>query len=734
MHNKLLFSIIAIFASIQVFGQNPIPMQEARDLGAGETVTVQGIVTTGTELGTIKYLQDETAGLAAYSSSLSSLQRGDEIKITGTLKDYNNLLEIDPVASFEIISSGNPDPDPAVITPNQMSEDYESELIRVNGVNFTTNPGGTFAGNQSYDFTSNGQSSTIYVRSNHPLIGEVIPIGMVDVIGICSQFYENFQLLLRDKDDIVNTSTINIITPVTVGDIQTNSLSLSWETNVEGSTEAFYGPGYDDLDQHKTGTGGSTGHIVYIDQLSPAQVIYAQVFSVLDGDTAWSPVYAYSSMSNSSGGIKVYFTKNVDHSVSNGVDAIWLDKKAADTLQQYIHRAKLSIDISIYNFNISQVATALNLAYDRGVDIRIIYDGETANSALQLLDPGIPKLASPTFEEYGIMHNKIMVVDAESDNPDEPIVWTGSTNWTVNNMYDDQNNIIIFQDRALARAYTIEFNEMWGSDGMQPNSSLAKFGPYKTDNTPHEFIIGGERVELYFSPSDQTNSKIVKTIESTNYDMEAATMLITRSDIGYSIRDKKDEGKKTEVIVNSEGECSALVASTLAAALGYDFKESGESHTMHNKYLIVDESAINSDPLVLTGCHNWSNSAEVKNDENTVIVHSAVWANVYYQEFKARFDAGVSLDIDEYSLAEKGFAIYPNPAISEVNINYESVDNGQLELGIYDLAGRLVHQERLEIKSGNNTFSITNLNLMPGVYMVRLSNGNVFALHKLIVN
>jgi hypothetical protein len=215
--------------------------------------------------------------------------------------------------------------------------------------------------------------------------------------------------------------------------------------------------------------------------------------------------------------------------------------------------------------------------------------------------------------------------------------------------------------------------------------------------------------------------------------MEAATMLITRSDIGYAIRDIKSEGKKTEVIVNSEGECSALVVSTLAASLGYDFKESGESHTLHNKYLIVDESASGSDPLVLTGCHNWSNSAEVKNDENTVIVHSAVWANVYYQEFKARFDAGVSLDIDEHLLAEKGFAIYPNPAVSEINIVFDAADRGQLEIGIYDLTGRIAYQESVQVGPGRNLFNISNYSLLPGIYMVRLSNGHAFAIRKLII-
>ena len=39
----------------------------------------------------------------------------------------------------------------------------------------------------------------------------------------------------------------------------------------------------------------------------------------------------------------------------------------------------------------------------------------------------------------------------------------GSTNWTnPSNLFNDYNNIIFIQDEAIAKAYTLEFEEMWG--------------------------------------------------------------------------------------------------------------------------------------------------------------------------------------------------------------------------------------------------------------------------------
>ncbi len=58
------------------------------------------------------------------------------------------------------------------------------------------------------------------------------------------------------------------------------------------------------------------------------------------------------------------------------------------------------------------------------------------------------------------------------------------------------------------------------------------------------------------------------------------------------------------------------------------------SPTLHHKYGIIDASYPDSDPVVITGSHNWSSAAENDNDENTLIIHDPYIANQYMQEFK----------------------------------------------------------------------------------------------------
>ena len=53
--------------------------------------------------------------------------------------------------------------------------------------------------------------------------------------------------------------------------------------------------------------------------------------------------------------------------------------------------------------------------------------------------------------------------------------------------------------------------------------------------------------------------------------------------------------------------------------------------------MVLDAGVSFAHPTVITGSHNWTNSAEVSNNENTLIVEDATIAGHYLQEFAARY-------------------------------------------------------------------------------------------------
>ena len=147
------------------------------------------------------------------------------------------------------------------------------------------------------------------------------------------------------------------------------------------------------------------------------------------------------------------------------------------------------------------------------------------------------------------MHNKFIIIDANSTNPNDAIVCTGSEDWGVTQFNYSPNNMVFIQDSALAHAYTDQFNMMWGSTTAVPNSSLAKFGTAKTDLGRHLFNIAGKRVELYFSPADGTDSHIQSAIHSANTDLYFGVYTFTDYVDADSILARHNAGVYTAGIV-----------------------------------------------------------------------------------------------------------------------------------------------------------------------------------------
>ncbi|MGC9354178.1 MAG: phospholipase D-like domain-containing protein [Mariniphaga sp.] len=682
---KYFLPVIAVFIWFNAISQQSIENARSK---VGQEITVSGIITNGGELGLIRYFQDETAGLSAYGNAGTVLQRGDSATITGTLKDYRNLLEIDPITSVTVHTSNNPVPQPQLITVDQIGENYESQLVQVNNVQFK-NPSGTFEGDKNYSLTDGTKSFEIRINRNATsIVGQQIPTGNLNLAGIVSQFSYNqndvstgYQLLPRDLNDLMLTGSVNIISPVTVQNITKSGFTLSWKTDSEAIPEVIYGatPNRKDWRDITTGATSSVNdeylHEVQLRGLEPGAVVYAMPYAHVSTDTAFASIAAYATESNSTGEINVYFNTDVDtgfavHSYAQNIGGA-LD----DTLVAYIDRASESVDFAIYSFsNISSasIPDALNRAAGRGVQVRVIACGTNQNPGLNNLNSEIPVLVAPDDNNRdGIMHNKFAVIDAESADSEKPVVWSGSTNISYNQVVSDANSMIFIQDQALARAYKIEFEEMWGSNGAYPNEGNAKFGAEKSDNTPHEFVIGGNRVESYFSPSDGTNQQIINAINSADNNLNVATMLITRTDVALAIEDAKNRGTAVNVLTEGDANTETVNSILLDALGGESYVFDAEYGILHHKYAVVDNSRAEFDPLVVTGSHNWSNSANEINDENTLIIHNGNIANQYYQNFVARFKAnGGQLKTPAAKIEFSNVKIYPNPVVDRLIIQH----------------------------------------------------------------
>ena len=187
----------------------PVPIGVARAAGPLWIGTIEGNVTLLPGLlGPKSFsIQDSTGGMYVYPSSTATLPPmalGDVVRVKGTIKNYNTLLEIDPVASVTWISSGTV-PDPLPVATNAVGP-TQGKLIVVQGtINFTTTPP---APGTNFTFTINDGSGPVpvYVYKLTGIDMRSYTSGQqLRIIGISSA-YNTPQIQPRVQADIIDLS------------------------------------------------------------------------------------------------------------------------------------------------------------------------------------------------------------------------------------------------------------------------------------------------------------------------------------------------------------------------------------------------------------------------------------------------------------------------------------------------------------------------------------------------
>jgi phosphatidylserine/phosphatidylglycerophosphate/cardiolipin synthase-like enzyme len=718
---------------LTVYGA-PIPIAEAKvnnengvGIYLGDLVTIRGIVTVSNQFGSPSYIQDNSAGISIFGSIFSNaVQPGDEVLVSGSITQFNGLNQLEFPILHSVISSGNL-VEPLLATPTILNgdgiggvENYEGRLVRVNGV-LVTELNGTTVSNwayKNYMLTGSSSSDTVQIRIDNDtqIIGLVAPAGRFDMIGVLSQFKTTlpfiggYQLMPRVPSDIISDGPIIESFPEEV-DLTSTSITLEWSTINPGTSRIRYGITNNyELGVVEPDNDLRNLHNVTISGLNSATIYNLQAFSVANSDTSFSSNIISSTTSTfpTTEEILVYFNKNVNSSVSSGVGANQNADFAAILIQR-INNAKRSIDVALYSLSGTvgaNIATALVNAKNRGVKIRVIgeYDTRTTAPWNTLISNGIPYIndAYGNNDGSGLHHNKFFVIDYRGGAADSVWVIMGSWNPTDPGTNDDRQNLVLIQDVALAGAYTVEFQEEWGSNTDTPKSQNSRFGSRKLNNTPHNFVIGGVKVQSYFSPSDGTTSKIARTLSKAEKSINGSIMTFTRRDLADTVIAVKNRNSKTRLVLSNNTDSGTQYS--YLESNGIDIRLKGfTTGLLHHKYAIVDAEPFGYTPYVITGSHNWSSSAENSNDENTLIIQNDQVANFYLQEFAARYyEAGgtdsiniiTSVDEDD-NLVPTEFSLlqnYPNPFNPVTRIRFTVPVSQKVELNVYDILGRKVRE------------------------------------------
>jgi phosphatidylserine/phosphatidylglycerophosphate/cardiolipin synthase-like enzyme len=770
-------SVYAIAAppSVYVYGI-PLPISTVKvndangvALLTGTLTTVRGVVTVSNQLGVTSFIQDNTGGIGVYGSSSFSngVALGDEVIVSGVIKPYSGLCEIFDPIFYSVANSGNA-VDPVLVTAADIQNDgaagieqFEGRLVRIN--NAIILGAGTWSTGGSYSIVDGTDTTKLYINANSSLVGTPIPVSACDIVGVVSQhvtaspFIGGYEILPRGSYDIISAGPVFATAPIEK-EITPQGLHLSWTTVKPGTSRVRYGTtGTFELGIAGTDTTQSTSHDVALTGLTPATIYHVQAFSVAGADTstAGEMVVSTASPASATGAINVYFNKSVSTSFPSYVPAALGNQSLTAKLLARMGAARTSIDAAFYSLNGSpgtELANALIAARGRGVSVRVIFERDNDGTPPQnaLATSGVPLIYDdfdPVNAGAGLMHNKFVVIDGRgAGKPDSIWVWTGSWNPTDGGTNSDFQNAIEIQDPALAGAYTVEFNEMWGSGTETPNKSLSRFGARKTDNTPHRFVIGGHPVSCYFSPSDHTTAHILDAVNAAQGSIYFALLLLTRTDLANALLAKQNAGIHVLGVIDSKSDQGQQY--DYLTGKGMDIRLKTEGGLLHHKYAVLSADwGPNWDrlnrPTVITGSHNWSNTAENSNNENTLIVQEDTVAMMYMQEFAARYvqfggTGSITVDVEETGDGVPATMAlqqnYPNPFNPTSDIRYQMSEFRMVRLSVYDLLGRevavLVNEQKAP---GSYTVRFNAAGLASGVFFCRMVAGPFVQTRKMLL-
>lgn len=313
---------------------------------------------------------------------------------------------------------------------------------------------------------------------------------------------------------------------------------------------------------------------------------------------------------------------------ANGLPPDLLAGSLAERLIGYIDSAQTSIHVAAFEIDLTDVSNALIRAHKRGVQVRFITDDEFGIGADK--KPGHGQIAAMQKAgieikddgRNGLMHNKFWIFDGET-------VWTGSTNATINGMFEQNNNVIVIRSRELAAIYERQFADMWaGQFGARAPSTIEQ----------QRVTINGTPILVAFSPEDKPVQHIVEALQKARRSIRFMAFSYTQPDIGNVMIEQIKRGVKVEGVFETVGSDSEFSEMLPLHCAGGAMRRDGNPGFLHHKVIIID------DRTVITGSLNFSDGANRNNNENILIIENAEIARRYLEEFQRVWSQASDLD------------------------------------------------------------------------------------------
>lgn len=311
-------------------------------------------------------------------------------------------------------------------------------------------------------------------------------------------------------------------------------------------------------------------------------------------------------------------------------------------------KAQTSIDLAFFNVRLEQVRDLLVAKHNAGVAVRVVLDDRQQQQSYNTMGEELAALGVPVTlvlndsAENATMHNKVAIVDGH-------LVMTGSANYSFTALQVSDEDLLTFDDAALAARYQQEIDEIIAA-GDAPSAPYAQHSP----------------LEVWMGPEDGLANKVVALLDAAQSTAVVAMFQLNVSVIVDALLDAHQRGVSVVVVLDAvqATQVDADADETLAAAgipVVLAHNTGNMVAEMHSKFVVVDHDT------VLMGSYNWTNLGSYYNDENIVVIDDP--------ELAARFEGRVADLFHSYnapSAAAMGLTSGPQQVVFEVgNVSFD---------------------------------------------------------------
>ena len=259
----------------------------------------------------------------------------------------------------------------------------------------------------------------------------------------------------------------------------------------------------------------------------------------------------------------------------------------------------------------------------------------------------------------GLMHHKFMVVDNKT-------VLAGSTNFTVSGIHGDLddiatrgnvNHLLKIENTKVADLFTEEFNYMWGDRSQGGVNS--KFGQQKPWRGLKTIVWQDTKLTIQFAPTSRkknwqlsTNGLIAKTIKNATSSIDLALFVFSEQKIVDTLKQLQPQVEIKGVFDSSfayryYSEVLDMLGTTLYLRCQPEVNNNpwekpldtvgtpqiSPGDKLHHKFALIDNR------IVISGSQNWSETANINNDEALIIISNSTVARHFDREFQRLYDS-----------------------------------------------------------------------------------------------